>query len=61
MVTPREIIRDYLTMLNILRDNPQATFEGVLSANSPTVAPKETGVGDEGSTGAGISLADIDI
>ena len=27
MVTPREIIRDYLTLLNILRDNRSATFE----------------------------------
>ena len=26
MITPREIIRDYLTMLSILRDNPDATF-----------------------------------
>ena len=27
MITPREIIRDYLTLLNILRDNPSASFE----------------------------------
>lgn len=27
MITPREIIRDYLTLLNILRDNPGASFE----------------------------------
>ena len=31
MVTPREIIRDYLTLLNILRDNKGATFEGIMS------------------------------
>ena len=31
MVTPREIIRDYLTLLNILRDNKEATFEGIMS------------------------------
>lgn len=30
MVTPREIIRDYLTLLNILRDNPDADFEKLL-------------------------------
>ena len=27
MITPREIIRDYLTLLNILRDNKDANFE----------------------------------
>ena len=26
LITPREIIRDYLTLLNILRDNPEADF-----------------------------------
>ena len=31
MVTPREIIRDYLTLLNVLRDNKGATFEGIMS------------------------------
>lgn len=31
MITPREIIRDYLTLLNILRDNKSATFEGLMS------------------------------
>lgn len=30
MITPREIIRDYLTLLNILRDNPGATFENLV-------------------------------
>ncbi len=27
MITPREIIRDFLTLLNILRDNPDADFD----------------------------------
>lgn len=31
MVTPREIIRDYLTLLNILRDNKDATFSQIMS------------------------------
>ena len=26
LVTPREIIRDFLTLLNIMKDNPGATF-----------------------------------
>lgn len=34
MVTPREIIRDYLTLLNILRDNRDASFEGLMGSIS---------------------------
>ena len=30
LITPREIIRDFLTLLNILRDNKDATFEELL-------------------------------
>lgn len=30
MVTPREIIRDFLTLLNILKDNKNATFEELI-------------------------------
>ncbi len=39
MITPREIIRDYLTLLHILRDNPEATFENLLSG-LPSGMPK---------------------
>ena len=31
LITPREIIRDYLTLLNILRDNPDADFDTLMS------------------------------
>ena len=30
LITPREIIRDFLTMLNILKDNKDATFEELI-------------------------------
>lgn len=30
MITPREIIRDYISVLNILYQNPDATFESVI-------------------------------
>ena len=30
LITPREIIRDFLTLLNILRDNKSATFEELI-------------------------------
>ena len=36
MVTPREIIRDYLTLLAILRDHPDADFDKLIA---PTDAP----------------------
>ena len=32
MVTPREIIRDYLTLLSILRDHPDADFDKLLDS-----------------------------
>ena len=30
MITPREIIRDFLTLLNIMKDNPTATLDGLI-------------------------------
>lgn len=53
MVTPREIIRDFLTLLNILRDNERASFDDLLKrsatassvptdAQSVDVAPAQT-------------------
>ena len=42
MVTPREIIRDYLTLLSILRDNPDAEFDKLIEAT-----------GESGETDAG--------
>ena len=31
MITPREILRDYMTVLNILVQNPEVSFEDVIS------------------------------
>lgn len=65
LITPREIIRDYLTLLNILRDNPGADFESLMGKvtfdfsesqslpNSRTDAPKNTA--------KKITIFDIDI
>ena len=38
LITPRDIIRDYLTILYVLRDNPTATFDALLQkvAAAPT-------------------------
>ncbi len=54
LLTPREMIRDFMTLLQILADNPDADFDKILHAqkeNSPS--PKEDP--DEG----GIDLADF--
>ena len=43
MITPREIIRDFLTLLNILRDNPQASFNSLLGRmDKPTLTDGDT-------------------
>lgn len=49
LITPREIIRDYLTLLNILRDNENARFEDLVTKVSfeslltdPTPAEKKS-------------------
>ena len=34
LMTPREMIRNYLSLLAVLRDNPDATFEALLGENS---------------------------
>ena len=50
MITPREMLRDYMTVLNILMQNPDADFESVVhSTAEPAVtgekekAPEKTG------------------
>ena len=32
MITPREMLRDYMTLLNILMQNPNATFAEVVGS-----------------------------
>lgn len=67
MITPREIIRDYLTLLNILKDNTGATFENLMS--NITFTKREDEDAPESSTQSApveqpkskISLFDIDI
>jgi hypothetical protein len=65
LITPREIIRDFLTLLNILRDNKEATFDELLKNVRFEKAPS-----DDDTTGAPlarettknkVSLFDIDI
>ncbi len=63
MITPREIIRDFLTLLNILKDNPTATFDSLVknvtfTEKTEQEAPSEIFQPIQKSK---ISLFDIDI
>lgn len=65
LITPREIIRDYLTLLNILRDNPEAKFEDLMekvtfsSADSDTAS--ESSPREAVTVSKKITFFDIDI
>lgn len=59
LVTPREIIRDYLTVLNILAQNEGASFGDIVAASSQGKKPDEETA--EHSDKSGFSLEDIDI
>ena len=65
MITPREIIRDFLTLLNILRDNPTATFnelvKSVTAASKPASTSELEFVPIEAPKTGKVSLFDIDI
>ena len=65
LITPREIIRDFLTLLNILRDNKTATFESLVKGLTFTKAePQEQKSEDQDAFAKPknkISLFDIDI
>lgn len=41
MITPREIIRDYMTVLNILLQNDDVTFADILKKNSQQTPPPD--------------------
>ena len=51
LVTPREIIRDFLTALDILRENPEATLDALIAELAPP--PRDGGEGENGGTAAG--------
>lgn len=67
LITPREIIRDYLTLLNILRDNKGASFEALIRGISFEVNNPDDDIPLEPVTVASeeprkkIDLFDIDI
>lgn len=46
MITPREIIRSYISLLNILRQNPDADFEQVMGNVGSTLKPDTSAEND---------------
>ncbi len=66
LITPREIIRDFLTLLNILRDNKDASFEKLLDSAKVTEV-SDSSSSDSGMCGNGVNshntigLFDIEI
>ncbi|MHB8624604.1 MAG: ATP-binding protein [Aggregatilineales bacterium] len=57
LLTPREVIRDFVSILNILHDNPAQTFEMLVgtmapsqSADDPEALTPETEINDESSS-----------
>lgn len=65
MITPREIIRDFLTLLNIMRDNETATFDSLLKGMTTAVATALSPEGSEpikvGTSKKTVTIFDIDI
>ena len=64
MITPREIIRDYLTLLNILKDNKGASFDQLIKSSVISVNEREENTQKEEATASvrpKISLFDLDI
>ncbi len=47
MITPREIIRAYISLLNILRQNPEADFASVMGVVETSLAPAASSENDE--------------
>ncbi len=47
MITPREMLRDYMTVLNILMQNPEATFEQVIGSAVTLTHENAPGEGED--------------
>lgn len=50
MITPREMLRDYMTVLNILMQNSAITFEQIMEKepNGEAPQPKDEGTVEQG-------------
>ena len=62
MITPREMLRDYMTVLNILMQNPTATFRDVVGSAVTLKTDAETEEAkEENETNTAFTPDDIDL
>jgi hypothetical protein len=64
MITPREMLRDYMTVLNILMQNEDATFEKIVKSGNIAVGQREKASEDDApvvSTPKKLSDEELDI
>ena len=47
MITPREMLRDYMTVLNVLMQNENVSFEQIMARDGADRADSENGKSDE--------------
>lgn len=61
MITPREIIRDYISILNLLLENPEASFSSIATPKG-TGSAESTAQSTEqsGDTSGGIKIEDLE-
>lgn len=41
LLTPREVTRDFISLMNLLRQNPDETFESLMNAGKVTITPAQ--------------------
>ncbi len=62
MITPREVIRDFLTVLNLMKDNPGVSFSDIVRRRATSLSTvKETNDTQPEITNKKITIFDIDI
>lgn len=65
MLTPREIIRDYMTILNLIKDNPNASFSDIFSRSAYSAEDENIEVSENHQTERistkKVTIFDIDI
>ncbi len=60
MMTPREMIRNYLSLLNVLRDNPDANFKTLLSRYTGNGENDQTAETETAKTAPSFTINDIE-
>ena len=53
LLTPRELIRDFLSLLDVLRENKDASFDALIASSVPKPTEEQDGGDEQGSAPAG--------